>query len=243
MLTVRDLSVTYGDVKAVRGASCVVSRDEIVGIVGANGAGKSSLLHAITGVVPAASGEIVFDDRNIRGTRPEEISRRGAVLVPEGRQTFTRLTVEENLRVALAAVPRDKKTDGDLDACLGRFPVLRPLYQRPAGLLSGGEQQQLVIARALLMQPRLLMLDEPSLGLAPQIVAQVFELIREIHREGVPILLVEQNAAWTVQFADRVYVMTNGELAETDKSELSTPELLKAYLGRADESQRRMVRK
>ena len=242
MLTVKDVSVTYGDVRAVRGASCVVGRDEIVGIVGPNGAGKSSLLHAITGVVPAAAGEIMLDDRSIRGTRPEEIARRGAVLVPEGRQTFTRLTVEENLRVALAALPRDKRSDAELESCLERFPVLRRLYRRPAGLLSGGEQQQLVIARATLMQPRLLMLDEPSLGLAPQIAAQVFELMGEIHGEGVPILLVEQNAAWTVRFADRVYVMTNGELAETSKSELSTPELLKAYLGRVDEGRGRVVR-
>jgi len=235
------ISKAYGDKLLFQNLSFSLPPGGIVGIVGPNGAGKSSLLHAITGVVPSVAGEIEFDGRAIRGTRPEEIARRGAVLVPEGRQTFARLTVEENLKVALAALPRDKRNDGELEGCLERFPVLRRLYGRAAGYLSGGEQQQLVIARALLMQPRLLMLDEPSLGLAPQIVAQVFELMGEIHRDGVPILLVEQNAAWTVEFAHRVYVMTGGELTETDKSDLSTPELLKAYLGRSDEGRGRMV--
>jgi branched-chain amino acid transport system ATP-binding protein len=211
MLRLEELCVTYGEINAVRRVSLTIEPGEFVGLIGPNGAGKSSTLHAIAGVVPLASGRIVFDGRDITRSSVEAIARLGIGLVPEGRQVFSRLTVEENLRLAAQTLRRGR-TSVLLDGIFERFPVLREQRRRPGGQLSGGEQQQLVIARALLGEPRLLMLDEPSHGLAPRLVDGLFGLLTELHEEGRTILLVEQQAYQTLRAASRSYVMSNGEV-------------------------------
>jgi branched-chain amino acid transport system ATP-binding protein len=231
VLKVENLQVSYGRIQAVRGISLDVEAGGFVGIVGANGAGKSSTLHAITGVVPTAGGSVVFDGAPITGQPPEMIVRRGLCLVPEGRMVFTRLTVEENLRLAAGTVRnRDPQA---MHKVFARFPVLERYRATPAGRLSGGEQQQLVIGRALLTRPKLLMLDEPSLGLAPLLVEEVFSILADLCAEGTTILLVEQNAAKTIQTADRTWVMTNGkaDLIEQRDAASTQAELIAAYLG------------
>lgn len=231
MLTVEGLTVNYGRINAVKGISFDVRDGELVGLIGPNGAGKSSTLNAIAGVVPTAGGSVHFNGRKITGMAPEDIVRLGVGLVPEGRQIFSRLTVEENLK--LAAGTLKNRDPASMRRVLDRYPVLEALRKTPAGKLSGGEQQMLVIARALLGRPKLLMLDEPSLGLAPRIVEQVFETLVELQQEGATILLVEQNAAQTVKAADRVWVLAHGEaeqIADTDA--IGEDDLIAAYLGR-----------
>ena len=231
MLRVDGLTVTYGRIKAVKGISFDVQEGEFVGLIGPNGAGKSSTLNAIAGVVKTAAGAVTFDGRTVTGMPPEEIVRLGVGLVPEGRQVFTRLTVEENLK--LAAGTLKNRDPAAMRGVYGRFPILEVYRKTPAGKLSGGEQQMLVIGRALLGRPRLLMLDEPSLGLAPLIVEQVFETLAELQREGTTILLVEQNAAQTVRAADRAWVLAHGEGEQiTDPDAISEDDLIAAYLGR-----------
>lgn len=204
------MSVHYGRIAAVQGLSLEVNEGELVGLVGHNGAGKSTTLWAITGVLKPSAGEITFDGCSITGRSPDVILRMGISLVPENRRIFTRLTVGENLRIGTAA-RRDRRTAmADIKRMCERFEVLGAYYDRPAGKLSGGEQQQLAIARALLSRPKLLLLDEPTLGLAPLIVDRVFEILQELRQEGVTILLVEQNAARTIEIADRTYVMRSG---------------------------------
>ena len=182
------------------------------GLIGPNGAGKSTTLHAIMGLVPARRGEIRFAGRSIRGRKPEAISRSGVALVPEGRRIFAEFTVEENLRLGLVGRRTQNGVQADLDWVQELFPVVGQYRSRPAGTLSGGEQQQLAIARALVAKPDLLLLDEPSLGLAPLVVDIVFQTLGKIRERGVSILLVEQRAQRTVAFADRTYVMSNGEI-------------------------------
>ena len=232
MLRVEELHVSYGRIHAVRGVSLEVGEGELVGLVGPNGAGKSSTLNAVAGAVAATGGKILFDGRSIKGEPPETIVRRGICLVPEGRQVFTRLTVGENLRLAAETV--GNRSSQAMQAIFDRFPILERYRNTPAGRLSGGEQQQLVIARALLGRPRLLMLDEPSLGLAPRLVDEVFRLLLTLKSEGTTILLVEQNAAQTVRIADRSWVMSNGRAEPIDvKGGFgSRDELIAAYLGR-----------
>ncbi|HEY7207197.1 MAG TPA: ABC transporter ATP-binding protein [Gaiellaceae bacterium] len=231
-LTLVGLEVRYGPVPAVRGLDLEVGRGEIVGLVGPNGAGKSSTLHAVLGVVPPARGDVLLAGKSIRGLRPEQIARRGVALVPEGRHIYPSLTVDENLRLGLAARRSRDGLAEDRAWLEELFPVLREFARRHAGLLSGGQQQQLAIARALVARPDVLLLDEPSLGLAPTVVERLFATLAEIRERGVSILLVEQRAQLTVAFADRTHVLSNGELRLTLGPEDAgdTDRLTAAYL-------------
>ncbi len=211
-LAVEGLEVRYGGVPAVRSLDLRVERGEFVGLIGPNGAGKSTTLFAIMGVVPATRGEIRLFGRSLRGRRPEEVSRAGVALVPEGRHVFGGLSVEENLRLGLAGRRERNGVAEDFARVYELFPAVRESLHRSAGALSGGQQQQLAIARALLARPDVLLLDEPSLGLAPTVVESVFSVLREIREQGVTILLVEQRAEVTIRAADRTHVLANGEL-------------------------------
>ncbi len=226
------LEVRYGAVPAVRGLSFEVGRGEIVGLIGPNGAGKSSTLHAIMGLAPVAGGDVRHAGRSLRGRAPEAIARGGVALVPEGRHIFGGLTVEENLRLGLAARRERAGLADDLEWVHELFPIVKEFRGRSAGHLSGGQQQQLAIARALLSRPDVLLLDEPSLGLAPTVVETVFAALAEIRARGVTILLVEQRAALTARFADRTHVLANSELRLTigPGEALDTERLAAAYL-------------
>jgi branched-chain amino acid transport system ATP-binding protein len=230
VLELEDLEVRYGSVPAVRGLDLEVGRGELVGLIGPNGAGKSTTLHAIMGVVPPAAGDVRLSGRSLRGRPPESIARAGIALVPEGRRIFGELTVEENLRLGLAA--RRRNGSDPLAEAFDLFPVLAEFRGRHAGALSGGQQQQLAIGRALVAAPDVLLLDEPSLGLAPQMVDAVFRALTEIRDRGVTILLVEQRAQRTVALADRTYVLANGELRTTltPADANDTERLIGAYL-------------
>jgi branched-chain amino acid transport system ATP-binding protein len=231
VLTIEGLEVRYGAVRAVRGLSLEVGKGEIVGLIGPNGAGKSSTLHAIMGAAPVAAGEIRLGGASLRGRRSEDIARSGIALVPEGRRIFAELSVEENLRLGLAG----RRNGGDPAAAMRRayelFPVVEEFRSRTAGALSGGQQQQLAIARALVADPDVLLLDEPSLGLAPRIVDVVFEALASIRDAGLGVLLVEQRAQRTVALADRSHVIANGELRLTlgPKDANDTEALVAAY--------------
>jgi len=231
-LEVRDLEVAYGGVPAVRGISFSVTPGEIVGLIGPNGAGKSTTLHAIMGAVPAR-GEITLGGRSLRGRSPEAVARSGVALVPEGRRLFAELTVEENLRLGLAARASSEGVDDDMAEVLELFPVCAEFRDRHAGALSGGQQQQLAIARALVADPDVLLLDEPSLGLAPLVVDVVFDALRAIRDRGLAVLLVEQRAQRTVALADRSHVLSNGELRATlgPKDADDTQAMVAAYFG------------
>jgi branched-chain amino acid transport system ATP-binding protein len=224
MLELNDIHARYGAITALRGVSITVSQGELVALLGVNGAGKSTTLACIAGVLPPWQGSILFESGSIVGKSPEQIARLGISLVPEGRDIFPSLTVEENLR--LGAYTRSEKTEyqRNLDEIFNLFPVLKERLQQSGGTLSGGEQQQLAIARALMSRPRLLMLDEPSLGLAPALVDQIFELIARLHQRGVTILLVEQNVDRTLEIVDRAYLMNTG-LIESQ----GTPQQLRTY--------------
>jgi branched-chain amino acid transport system ATP-binding protein len=208
-LELRGLEVRYGAVPAVRNLDLSVGRGEIVGLIGPNGAGKSTTLHAIMGLVPAHAGEVRLNGQALRVRTPDAVARAGVALVPEGRRIFGEFTVEENLRLGLAARGNG---GGALGTVYELFPVLREYRRRHAGALSGGQQQQLAIGRALVSHPDVLLLDEPSLGLAPTAVDHVFDALASIRERGVTILLVEQRAQRTVAFADRTHVLANGEL-------------------------------
>jgi branched-chain amino acid transport system ATP-binding protein len=214
-LSVEGLNVRHGAVAAVRNLSFAVERGEIVGLIGPNGAGKSSTLHAIMGAVGVSGGDIRFDGRSIVGREPEEIARAGIALVPEGRRIFGELTVEENLRLGLAGRRSREGAGRDLHSVYELFPVVREFRRRPAGALSGGQQQQLAIARALVADPQVLLLDEPSLGLAPALVDVVFEALTAIRDRGLAVLLVEQRAQRTVALANRCHVLSHGRLQVT----------------------------
>jgi branched-chain amino acid transport system ATP-binding protein len=230
-LELEGLEVRYGAVPAIRGLSLRVAEGEIVGLIGPNGAGKSTTLNAIMGAVPSHAGEIRFRGTSIRKRSPESIARRGLALVPEGRRIFAEFTVEENLRLGLASA-RNRDVGDLLARAYGLFPVLREFRHRTAGVLSGGQQQQLAIGRALVAHPSLLLLDEPSLGLAPLAVDSVFEALRKIREHGVTILLVEQRALHAVALADRTYVLVGGELrlALTPADAADTNKIVSAYL-------------
>ena len=230
-LIVENLSVRYGAVEAVRGLSLEVRPGWIVGLIGPNGAGKSSTLHAIMGSAPVTGGDVRLDGTSIVGRGPEEVARRGVALVPEGRRIFGELTVEENLRLGLAGRGARKNGDG-LARARELFPVLREFRSRQAGVLSGGQQQQLAIGRALAADPEILLLDEPSLGLAPKMVDVVFEALVQIRDSGLAVLLVEQRAQRTVALADESHVLANGELRLTlgPKDAADTDRLVAAYL-------------
>jgi branched-chain amino acid transport system ATP-binding protein len=230
-LQLEALDVRYGGVHAVRGLSFEVAPGEIVGLIGANGAGKSSTLHAIMGIAPVTGGDIRLGGESLRGRRPEDIARSGVALVPEGRRIFAELTVEENLRLGLAARRSPGPPDSVLSDVYALFPVVEEFRERNAGALSGGQQQQLAIARALVAEPDVLLLDEPSLGLAPAVVDVVFDALAAIRERGLAVLLVEQRAQRTVAIADRSHVLANGELRLTlgPESAEDTDTLISAY--------------
>jgi branched-chain amino acid transport system ATP-binding protein len=234
MLDIRDLRVTYGSVPALRGVSLRVDAGETVCLIGANGAGKSTLLNAVSGLVVPAAGRIEVDGRTVPpGTPAHRLVRQGVVQIPEGRQLFRELSVQENLRLGAYAIGWTADARRALDEVYGWFPVLRERARQPAGALSGGEQQMLAIGRALMGRPRLLLIDEPSLGLAPRVVEEVFARIRAIGSRGVPILLVEQNAAMALAVAARGYVLETGRIVlEGESAALrADPAVQQAYLG------------
>jgi branched-chain amino acid transport system ATP-binding protein len=232
LLELDRLEVAYNGVPAVRALSLSVGRGEIVGLIGPNGAGKSTTLHAIMGVVRPSGGDIRFAGRSIRGLAPERIARTGIALVPEGRRIYPNLTVDENLKLGLASHRGDGGNEV-IDSLRELFPILGRYRKRPGGVLSGGEQQQLAIARALAAEPDLVLLDEPSLGLAPTVVDAVFERLAKVRERGVTTLLVEQRAQRTVAFADRTYALSNGELRATfgPGDAAKTERLVAAYFG------------
>lgn len=233
MLEVRDLTVRFGPILALDKISFDVNEGEFVSLVGLNGAGKSTALAAITGLVRPGSGSVTFNGEPLGGRSPEDIVRMGVALVPEGRRIFRSLTVEENLQVALTSRTDKQRAKDDLQQVRERFPALGHLWATPAGRLSGGEQQQLAIGRALVSRPRVLLLDEPSLGLAPKIVDVVFALLKELHEEGVAVLLVEQNAVRAVQVADRAHVLRRGRIVVSGagKDLSDRHDLAELYLG------------
>jgi branched-chain amino acid transport system ATP-binding protein len=235
MLRLEGIDVRYGAVSAVRGLSLEIGEGEIVGLIGPNGAGKSTTLHAIMGLCPVHAGDVKLRGGSIRGRAPESVARSGIALVPEGRRIYANLTVEENLRLGFAGRRTTDGRDDDLAWVTALFPIVEAFRRRQAGALSGGQQQQLAIARALVARPDVLLLDEPSLGLAPQLVDTVFPVLQEIRERGVTVLLVEQRAQRTVAFADRTYVLANGELVATlgPKDASDTERLIAAYLGRS----------
>jgi branched-chain amino acid transport system ATP-binding protein len=232
MLELVSVEVRYGAVPAVRSLSFRVAEGEIVGLIGPNGAGKSTTLHAIMGLVPARAGNILFGGKSLRGRTPEAIARRGIALVPEGRRLFGELTVEENLRLGLAGRSEPAGADEDLAAVAELFPIVEEFKHRHAGALSGGQQQQLAIARALVAKPSILLLDEPSLGLAPTVVDLVFSILQTIRDRGLGVLLVEQRAQRTVALADRTHILSNGEVRVTLTSDdaADTDRMVAAYL-------------
>jgi branched-chain amino acid transport system ATP-binding protein len=232
MLQLRNLTVRYGRAPAVQDLSLDVRQGEIVALLGANGAGKSTTLLSIIGALHPYQGEIMLDGQSLVGRKPEEIVRLGVGYVPEGRALFTRLTVAENLRLGLT-VRKSSASRSEIAEMLSLFPALEDLLDTPAGKLSGGEQQQLALARSLLCRPRLLLLDEPTLGLAPILVDRVFETLANLRELGVTLLLVEQNARRSAQISDRLYVLHAGQLTYegTGRALESDAELRKAYFG------------
>jgi branched-chain amino acid transport system ATP-binding protein len=231
ILELEGVEVRHGSFAAVRKLDLRVGKGELVGLIGPNGAGKSTTLHAIMGVLPPSSGEIRLKGRKLRAGKPEAVARAGIALVPEGRRIFGEFSVEENLRLGLSA-RRGGDGGSALDAAYELFPILAEFRRRQAGALSGGQQQQLAIGRALVANPDVLLLDEPSLGLAPTIVDVVFQALAEIRARGVSVLLVEQRAQRTVAFADRTYVLGNGELRMilTPADADDTERMIAAYL-------------
>ena len=234
MLEIKDLHVSYGGIKALRGINIEVPDGKIVTLIGANGAGKSTLLRTISGLVKAENGSILLDGKDITGQQINKICAEGIALSPEGRHVFTDLSVLENLRIGAYLRNDKKEIEKDLEWVFKLFPRLKERSWQYAGTLSGGEQQMLAVGRALMSKPKILMLDEPSLGLAPLIVQQIFDIIREINHAGVTVLLIEQNANMALKTADIAYVIETGEivLSGTGKQVLENPTVREAYLGK-----------
>jgi branched-chain amino acid transport system ATP-binding protein len=233
LLSVSNIDVSYGAINALHGLSLEVNEGEIVTLIGCNGAGKSTTLRAISGVVPPRKGTVWFGGQDITAVSPHKLVERGLSHVPEGRGIFANLTVAENLDLGSYARKDKKHLAADKERALTLFPRVRERLKQIAGTLSGGEQQMLAIARALLARPKLLLLDEPSLGLAPQLVQLIFSIIREINKQGTTILLVEQNAHMALAVANRAYVLQTGEIIKTGpaKTLLEDPDVKRAYLG------------
>ena len=233
MLKVTDLTVNYGAIEAVRGVSFDVAEGQVVAIIGANGAGKSTTLNTIGGLLKPVRGKVELNGKDITGLRADQVARLGLAQVPEGREVLATLSVEENLRLGAYIRNDHAEIEKDLESMFKRFPILENRRKQAAGLMSGGEQQMMVVARALMARPKLLTLDEPSMGLAPIIVNQIFEIIAEIRSQGVTILLVEQNARKALQVADYAYVLERGGLVHAaPAAELrDDPRIVAAYLG------------
>jgi branched-chain amino acid transport system ATP-binding protein len=233
VLTIDTLRTSYDGIEALRGTSLAVSAGEVVAIIGANGSGKTTLINTVSGVLRPGAGRVTFDGADVTGLASHHVARRGLLQVPEGRRILGPLTVRENLELGRQARGRRRDGTDDLDRIFALFPRLRERLRQAAGSLSGGEQQMLAIGRALMGRPRLLMLDEPSLGLAPVIVAQVFDALAALNREGLTILLVEQNARRALDIADRAYVLERGQIVRADTAAvLKTDAAIKAsYLG------------
>ena len=235
LLEVDGLVTGYGELRVVQGVSFGLARGEILAVVGANGVGKTTLLNALAGLLPLWSGAVRLDGEPVRRRKAHEVVRRGIALVPEGRHVFASLTVEENLQVGGHTRRRGRELEEDLAHWYDTFPALRALRRRSAGALSGGEQQMLALARALMSRPRVLLLDEPSLGLAPKVIGSVFRFVREIREGGTAIVLVEQNARLALEVADRALVMQRGRIAlQGPATELAQdPRVRDVYLGRS----------
>jgi branched-chain amino acid transport system ATP-binding protein len=233
MLKVENIFVNYGAIKALQDVSFKINEGEIVALIGANGAGKTTILNSISNIVPSVSGRILYRDHEITKTPPHDIVKLGISQVPEGRRVFAKMSVLENLE--MGAYTRNDKAEiaSDMEKIFQRFPRLLERKKQPAKTLSGGEQQMLAMGRALMSRPKLLLLDEPSMGLAPMLVEQIFQIIQEINKSGTTILLVEQNANMALSIAHRAYVLETGEVVmQGDAKELaSSPEVRKAYLG------------
>ena len=233
LLEVRDLHVSYGAIKGLRGVTLSVGKGEVVALIGANGAGKTSTLRAISGMVKPKSGTITLDGNSIGGKKADQLVPLGMAHAPEGRGIFLHLTVEENLGLG-AYLRRDKaEIEKDLHSMFGLFPILQTRFKQRAGTLSGGEQQMLAISRALMSRPRVLLLDEPSLGLAPQVIERIFSILREVNTRGVTLLLVEQNAHLALGLCHYAYVLETGEIAMrgTGAALLKSDDVRRAYLG------------
>jgi branched-chain amino acid transport system ATP-binding protein len=233
MLKVENIYVNYGAIKALQDVSFQINEGEIVALIGANGAGKTTILNSISNIVPSVSGKIIYKGKEITKTPPHDIVKLGISQVPEGRRVFAKMSVLENLE--MGAYTRNDKAEiaSDMEKIFQRFPRLLERKKQPAKTLSGGEQQMLAMGRALMCRPKLLLLDEPSMGLAPMLVEQIFQIIQEINKSGTTILLVEQNANMALSIAHRAYVLETGEVVlQGDAKELaSNPEVRKAYLG------------
>ncbi|PZP31261.1 MAG: ABC transporter ATP-binding protein [Roseateles depolymerans] len=232
LLKVSGLKVAYGGIQAVKGVDFEVREGELVSLIGANGAGKTTTLKAITGLQPVADGEVQYLGQSIKGRGAWDLAKQGLVMIPEGRGTFTRMTITENLLMG-AYNRRDAEVQADMDKVFGLFPRLKERARQLAGTMSGGEQQMLAMGRALMARPRLLLLDEPSMGLSPIMVDKIFEVVDNIHRQGVTVLLVEQNASRALQLASRGYVMESGEISMQGEGQalLNDPKVRAAYLG------------
>ena len=232
MLKVNDINVYYGSIHAIKGVSFEVNEGEIVTLIGANGAGKSTVLKTVSGLLHSATGSVEFLGKNISGVAPHKIVKEGLSHVPEGRRIFLQMTVEENLDMG-AFTQGGKNVDEDMARVYEQFPRLKERRKQIAGTLSGGEQQMLAMGRALMSRPKLLMLDEPSMGLAPILVEQIFDIIKLLHKEGTTILLVEQNAQMALSVADRAYVLETGKitLSGTGEELIRSDEIRRAYLG------------
>ncbi len=233
ILQLRDVKVAYGAIEAVKGIDLELAAGELVSLIGANGAGKTTTLNAIAGTLGISAGELLYDGKRIEKLPAHKRLRQGLALVPEGRGIFTRLTVEENLRMGAYCRRDNEAIEADLERVFAMLPRVKERLQQVAGTLSGGEQQMVAIGRALLSRPKLLLLDEPSMGLAPLVVEKIFEVIRSVAAEGVTILLVEQNANLALEFSQRAYVMESGKITLTGSGAdlLADPKVRAAYLG------------
>ena len=233
ILQLRDVKVAYGAIEAVKGIDLELAAGELVSLIGANGAGKTTTLNAIAGTLGISAGELLYDGKRIEKLPAHKRLRQGLALVPEGRGIFTRLTVEENLRMGAYCRRDNEALEADMERVFAMLPRVKERLQQVAGTLSGGEQQMVAIGRALLSRPKLLLLDEPSMGLAPLVVEKIFEVIRSVAAEGVTILLVEQNANLALEFSQRAYVMESGKITLTGSGAdlLADPKVRAAYLG------------
>ena len=233
MLDIKNLSVSYGAIDAVKGISLHVDDGEIVSLIGANGAGKTTTLHTITGLVPAKSGSIMFNGQDLLKTKANKIVTLGMAHVPEGRHVFTRMSVQENLEMGAYSLKDTSHVAEDLDKVYTYFPRLKERRRQLAGTLSGGEQQMVAMGRAIMSRPNTILMDEPSMGLSPKLVKEIFRIIEKLHEEGITVLLVEQNAKMALSIADRAYVLETGRITMEGKASdlLHDEKVRKAYLG------------